>query len=61
MTCTIVEEVRRVREAHAEKFNYDIAAICADIRQQQAASKRPIVTSGDDEEKTETAEELQAA
>ena len=29
----IVEEVRRVRQENAEKFNYDISAICADIRQ----------------------------
>ena len=57
----IVEEVRRVREAHAEKFNYDIAAICADIRRQQAASQRPIVTLSQDEAQAEATGELQAA
>ena len=40
----IVDEVRRVRNEYAEKFNYDISAICADIRQKQADSKRKIVS-----------------
>lgn len=31
----IIDEVRRVREAHAAKFNYDLSAICADFRKQQ--------------------------
>ena len=31
----IVAEVRRIRDAHAKKFNYDLGAICADIRQHQ--------------------------
>lgn len=46
MTCNdeIVDEVRRVRNEHAEKFNYDVSAICADIRQKQAESKRKIVS-----------------
>jgi hypothetical protein len=40
----IVEEVRRVREAHAKKFNYDLQAIVADLKQQQKASKRKFIT-----------------
>ncbi len=40
----IVEEVRRVREEHAAKFDYDISVICADIRQKQARSGRRIVS-----------------
>lgn len=28
----IVEEVRKAREDHAEKFNHDLAAICADLK-----------------------------
>jgi hypothetical protein len=40
----IVEEVRRVREEHAAKFNYDISAICADIRRKQAESGRIVVS-----------------
>ncbi len=40
----IVEEVRRVRNEHAEKFNHDISAICADIRRKQAAGGRTVVS-----------------
>ena len=40
----IVEEVRRVREEHAATFDYDISAICADIRQKQTRSGRRIVS-----------------
>lgn len=40
----IVEEVRGHREAHAAKFNYDLAAICRDLRRQQANSDRKIVS-----------------
>jgi hypothetical protein len=55
----IVDEVRRVRDEHAEKFNYDISAICADIRQKQAESKHKIVSL--EEVKREEPEILQAA
>ena len=48
----IVEEVRRVRQENAEKFNYDISAICADIRQKQAESKRKVVGSIKTEKET---------
>ncbi len=39
---TIVEEIHQTRQAIAEKFNGDIAAMLADARQRQAASGRPI-------------------
>jgi hypothetical protein len=39
----IVEEVRRVREAHAAKFKYDLEAICRDLQRQQQESKREYV------------------
>ena len=57
----IVDEVRRVRNEYAEKFNYDISAICADIRQKQAAGKHKIVVVSDQEVKVEKNESLQAA
>ena len=31
----IIDEVRRARQAHAAKFNYDLSAICADFIKQQ--------------------------
>jgi hypothetical protein len=40
----IVEEVRRVRQEHAKKFDYDISAICADIRRKQDESGRKVVS-----------------
>jgi hypothetical protein len=40
----IVDEVRKVREAHAAKFNHDISAICADLRKKEKASGHPVVS-----------------
>lgn len=39
----IVEEVRRVREAYAAKFNYDLEAIFADIKKKEQQSGREFV------------------
>ena len=55
----IVEEVRRIRNENDEKFNYDISAICADIRKKQAESKRKVVGSIKTEK--ETSDVLKAA
>jgi hypothetical protein len=41
----IVEEVRKIRDKEAAKFDYDISAICKDIRQKQAESGRKIVAN----------------
>jgi hypothetical protein len=38
MTDPIVEEVRRVRDAHAAMFNYDLDAIFQDIKEQEKKS-----------------------
>lgn len=40
----IVEEVRKVRNEHAKRFDYDLQAIVADLKKQQKASKRKFVT-----------------
>jgi hypothetical protein len=34
----IVAEIRKIRNAHAAKFNNDLAAICADFRRQEKES-----------------------
>ena len=39
----IVEEVHRIREEIAKRFNGDLAAICEYARQRQEASGRPTV------------------
>ena len=40
----IVEEVRRIREANAEKFNHDLKAIYEDAVKRQKASGRKTVS-----------------
>jgi len=39
-----IEEVRRVREEYAAKFNYDFEAIYRDIKKQEKQSKRKVVS-----------------
>lgn len=39
----IVEAVRAVREAHAAKFGYDLAAICSDLRGREKVANHPLV------------------
>lgn len=36
----IVEEVHRTRKAHAKQFNYDLNAICEDLKRQREVLKR---------------------
>lgn len=59
----IVEEVRRARDEYAAGFNYDIAAICADIRQRQRLHEHDIVTKRllFPENQTETSEQIKEA
>ena len=40
----IVEEVRKAREEHAAKFNYDLRAILADARKRQKKSGHKVVS-----------------
>lgn len=40
----ILEEIYRIREEHAKAFNYDLKAICDDLRQRQVASGRKIIS-----------------
>ena len=40
----IVEEVRRYRQDYAAQFNYDLKAICQDLREKQKKSGRKIVS-----------------
>jgi hypothetical protein len=40
----IVDEVRKVRNAHAKRFNYDIKAIAADLIKQQETSGHKLVS-----------------
>ncbi len=40
----IVEEIHKVRKEHAEKFRFDIAAICADYRKRQKQSTLKLIS-----------------
>ena len=40
----IVAEIRKIRHAHAEKFNNNVAAIFEDIRRQEKESGREYVS-----------------
>ena len=44
MNDPIVDEVRRVRDAHAARFNYDLDAIFRDIKAQEKKSGRKFVS-----------------
>lgn len=40
----IVEEVRKGRQDHAARFNYDLDAIAKDIRSREGKDNEPVVT-----------------
>ena len=39
----IVEAVRKVREAHAAKFGYDLEAICRDLKSREKGANYSLV------------------
>lgn len=43
MNDPIVDEVRRHRDEHARRFNYDLRAICADLMARQQKSGHRLV------------------
>ena len=40
----IIEEIRGLRELHAAKFNYDLRAICADLKEKEKDYGRRVVS-----------------
>ena len=40
----IVEEIRKIRDEHAARFNYDLDAIYADMKRIEAESKEPRIS-----------------
>lgn len=40
----IIDEIRKIREAHAAKFNYDLSAIYADLRKKQQEAGYAVVS-----------------
>jgi len=43
MNDPIVEEVRKYRNEHAKRFNYDLDAICADLIKRQTSHPQRII------------------
>jgi hypothetical protein len=43
-TDEIVENVRKVREEYASKFNHDLEAIYQDLKKQERAGQRKVVS-----------------
>ena len=43
----IVDEVRRVRDAYAARFNYDLRAIYRDLKEREKRSGRKLVSYAD--------------
>ena len=43
-TDPIVEEIRRIRDEHAESFNYDIDEMFRELKEQERRSGRRFVT-----------------
>ncbi len=40
----IVEEIRKIRDEHAARFNYDLDAICDDFEREQKKLGLPLLT-----------------
>lgn len=40
----IVEKIRKIREKHATRFEYDLDAICRDLKEQERKSGRRVVS-----------------
>jgi len=41
----VLEEIYKIREEHAKSFNYDLKAICDDLRKRQAMSDRKLIST----------------
>lgn len=57
----IIEEIHKVREEYAAKFDYDVDAMFEDLRQKQANSNRDVVSFVVDKEEDLTPKEKKVA
>jgi hypothetical protein len=48
----IVEEVRRARDAYAKQFNYDLDAICRDLKTKEYQNRQRVVPCPPKRQKT---------
>jgi hypothetical protein len=54
----IVDEVRRVRDAYAARFNHDLRAIYHDLKEQEKRSGRKVVSCPSESEHIQTPESI---
>jgi hypothetical protein len=40
---SIINEIHQIRESYAKQFNFDLKAICADLREKQSKGGRVVV------------------
>lgn len=40
----IVDEIRRIRDEHAKRFNYDLHAIVADLQEQEQKHRERLIS-----------------
>lgn len=40
----VLEGIYKIRAEHAKSFNYDLQAICDDLRKRQAQSEREVIS-----------------
>jgi hypothetical protein len=59
-TDPIVDEVRRVRDAYAARFNYDLRAIYRDLKEQEKRSGRKVVARSKGSPESELGKMLQS-
>jgi len=58
---SIVDEVRRARDAYAARFNYDLRAIYRDLKEQEKRSGRNVVSYAESPTGVEPNKALQPA
>lgn len=61
MTDPIVEEIHKIREEYAAKFDYDVDAMFEDLREKQSKSNHKIVSFAKDKEKPRDVNERKVA
>ncbi len=44
MNDPIIEEVRKIRDEYAKRFNYDLDAICKDLQEKQERPEKNVVS-----------------
>ncbi len=57
----IIEEIHKIREEYAAKFDYDIDAMFIDLRQKQSNSRRKIISMAKDQKDKQIPEEKKVA